>query len=81
MVEWTKDYWIDRYPSDPRMPFEVERIHFTKTGVYHTEGKFLHIVTLTVGGKVNVRSRQHPERAAALRKWEVGAHPGLPGRI
>jgi mannose-6-phosphate isomerase class I len=79
VIEWTKDYWIDRYPSDPRMPFEVERIHFEKNGIYHTEGKFLHIVTLTVGRKVSVRSRQHPERAAALRKWESALIPACLG--
>ncbi len=57
VVKWTKEYYIDRYTSDPRMPFEIERLHFEKRAEYSTDGKILHIPTLTIGKKVIIRSK------------------------
>jgi len=70
VIKWTKEYQLDRYTSDPRMPFEIERLHFEKRGEYDTQGKFMHIATLTVGNKVTVRSKKHPELTNVVHKWQ-----------
>jgi hypothetical protein len=80
MIQWTKEYWIDRYDSDPRMPFEVERIHFTKRAEYDTGGKILHIVTLTVGSQVTVRSKADPICSNSLRQWQSALIPARMGQ-
>ena len=71
VVKWTKEYFIDRYKSTPVMPYHVERIHFEKTGEYSTEGKFMHMFTLTVGSKVTVRSKANPELLAHCDKFQT----------
>jgi mannose-6-phosphate isomerase class I len=55
--KWTKEYSVDQYTSDPRMPFHIERLHFEKRAEYSTNGKILHIATLTRGKKVTIRSK------------------------
>jgi hypothetical protein len=60
VVKWTKEYYIDRYSSVPEMPFEVERLFFYKTAEYSTGGKYVHILTLTAGEHITVRSKQNP---------------------
>ncbi len=70
VVRWTKEYAMDRYGSDPRMPFEIERFHFEKRAENDTEGRFLNIVTLTVGKRVLVRSKAHPERSNEMVKFQ-----------
>ena len=80
VILWTKEYWIDRYESDPRMPFEVERIHFTKRAEYDTGGKILHILTLTVGGQVTVRSKADPDCASSLNLWQSALVPAGMGQ-
>ena len=62
VIKWTKDYWLDRYSTVAEMPFEIERLHFYKNAEYDTLGKFMHIVTLTVGNKVTIVSRHDPEK-------------------
>jgi len=71
VVKWTKEYFIDRYKSHPVMPYHVERIHFEKRGEYSTEGKFMHMFTLTVGSKVTLRSKAHPEYQAVCDKFQT----------
>lgn len=61
IVKWTKEYCIDRYSSYGPMPFHIERILFYKRAEYDTEGKFIHIVTLTVGSRIKIRSKSNPE--------------------
>ncbi len=71
VVKWTKDYFIDRYKSTPVMPYHVERIHFEKVGEFSTEGKFMNMLTLTVGSKVTVRSKANPELFAICDKFQT----------
>lgn len=71
VVKWTKEYWIDRYKSTPVMPYHVERIHFEKCGEYSTEGKFMHMFTLTVGSKVTVRSKADANLYAECDKFQT----------
>jgi mannose-6-phosphate isomerase class I len=58
--KWTKDYKRDRYSSVPEMPFEIERFHFYTKAVNDTMGKFAHIITLTIGKRVLIRSLSDP---------------------
>ena len=71
VVKWTKEYFIDRYKSTPVMPYHVERIHFEKCGEYSTEGKFMHMFTLTVGSKVTVRSKADANLYAECDKFQT----------
>lgn len=61
VVRWTKDYWMDRYASYGPMPFEIERLHFYEFARYDTEGRYMHIPTLTIGGKVRIQSKADPQ--------------------
>jgi len=61
IIKWTKEYAVDRYSSLSEMPFHIERFHFKKTAQNDTEGKFMHIITLTVGDRVKIRSKHNPE--------------------
>lgn len=71
VVKWTKDYYIDRYKTTPVMPYHVERIHFEKIGEFSTEGKFMNMVTLTVGSKVTLRSKTNAELFATCDKFQT----------
>lgn len=71
VVKWTKNYFIDRYKTTPVMPYHVERIHFEKVGEFSTEGKFMNMLTLTVGSKVTVRSKANPELFAICDKFQT----------
>lgn len=71
VVKWTKDYYIDRYSTIPSMPYHVERMHFTKNAEYTTEGKFMHMFTLTVGSKVKVISKNNPEYFSVCDKFQT----------
>jgi hypothetical protein len=79
VVKWTKDYMFDRYASDPRMPFEIERFHFTQHADNDTEGKFLHIVTLTVGNTVGIRSKANPALRNTIHKFQSALVPACFG--
>ena len=71
VVKWTPEYFIDRYKTYSVMPYHVERIHFEKVGEYSTEGKFMHMVTLSVGKKVTLRSKTNPEYKAECDKFQT----------
>ena len=71
VVKWTPEYFIDRYKSYSVMPYHVERLHFEKKGEYSTEGKFMHMFTLTVGSKVTVYSKANPELKAECDKFQT----------
>jgi len=75
VVKWTKDYWIDRYSSTPEMPFEIERVHFYTNGEYDTEGKFCHIITLTVGKNITIRSKKSPELCTQINLFQAAVIP------
>ena len=71
VVKWTPEYFIDRYKTYSVMPYHVERMHFEKKGEYSTEGKFMHMFTLTVGSKVTVYSKTNPEFKAECEKFQT----------
>ncbi len=71
VVKWTKEYFVEQYKSYAVMPYHVERIHFEKIGEYSTEGKFMHMLTVTVGSKVTVRSKANPIYSATCDKFQT----------
>ncbi len=75
VIKFTPEFMIDRYTSDPRMPFEVERLHFEKRAEYGTGGRFLHILTLTAGSRVRIRSKSNPGRQNEIRIWQSAILP------
>ena len=75
VIKWTKDYYIDRYSSIPEMPFEIERVHFYKHGEYDTEGKFCHIITLTVGKNIKVYSKANPAFCTNINLFQAAVIP------
>jgi hypothetical protein len=79
VITWTQEYQLDRYSSDPRMPFEIERLHFDTRADYDTQGKFMHIVTLTVGKQVTIRSKTNPAYQNTIRKWQSALIPACFG--
>jgi hypothetical protein len=79
LVKWTKDYAFERYASDPRMPFEIERLHFTRRAENDTEGKFFHMVTLTIGNEVMIRAKADPHRRSTIRKFQAAIVPACFG--
>jgi len=66
IVSFNRTYWMDRYNPPGSMPFLVERLFFKKLGKYTTEGRFMHVATLTVGSSVTIRSKKDPDRATEL---------------
>ncbi len=75
VVAWNRDYQLERYTSDPRMPFDIERLHFDEFARHDTEGRFMHIVTLTVGSEVVLIPEAEPERRVSLRKFQSAIIP------
>jgi hypothetical protein len=67
--KWTKEYMLDQYTSDPRMPFHIERLQFEQRADYSTDGKILHIPTLTRGNRVVIRSKTTGAQAEIVR-WQ-----------
>jgi hypothetical protein len=67
--KWTKEYSLDQYTSDPRMPFHIERLHFEQRAEYSTQGKILHVATLTRGKRVTIRSKTTGAEADIVR-WQ-----------
>lgn len=61
VIKWTGEYSIDQYATLPEMPFHIERVHFYNRGENHTKGKFMYIVTLTMGERVKIRSKSNPK--------------------
>jgi hypothetical protein len=72
VVRWTPEYYIDRYDTLPEMPFEIERLHFYERADYDTQGRFMHMVVLTIGERVMIRSRAEPEKVCEI-EWFQGA--------
>jgi hypothetical protein len=61
------------------MPFEIERFHFDKWAENDTEGRFLHILTVTVGKRVTIRSKADPARASSILKFQSAVVPACFG--
>ena len=75
VVKWTKEYSLDRYSSVPEMPFEIERLHYYKQAEYDTEGKFCHIVTLTVGKRAKIYSKADPSLSTEINLFQAAVIP------
>ncbi len=75
VVEWTKEYFIERYSSIDEMPFEIERIHYYKKGEYSTQGKFCHIITLTEGKTAVIYSKSNPEYRTQINLFQAAVIP------
>ncbi len=80
VIKWNKECSLDRYKMIKEMPFEIERLHFTERGVYDTEGKFMHITTLTVGKRVKIRSLSNPELETEINQWQACMIPAAFGK-
>jgi hypothetical protein len=70
VVQWHKDFWMDRYDSCAEMPIEIERFHFLSKAPYSTKDTGFQVVTLTVGKRVNVRSKADPKREAEMKRLQ-----------
>jgi mannose-6-phosphate isomerase class I len=76
---WTKDYVRERFSSDPRMPFEIERFQFATCADNDTNGRFFHVVTLTAGSGVSIRSKTDPSRTNFIQKYQSAIVPACFG--
>lgn len=79
VVKFTKDYKFDRYGSLPEMPFEIERFHFYERAEGSTEGKFLQILTLTIGKRAIIRSKANPEFQTEIELFQAALVPACFG--
>jgi hypothetical protein len=68
VIEWNKEFSMDRYDTYPTMPFHIERFHFKNRALNHTHGRFMHILTPTVGERVKIRSVENPVYEAEI-EW------------
>ena len=75
VVSWNKEYSMDRFATEPQMPFEIERLHFRDRAEYTTQGKYLMAMTLTVGNRAIIRSKAHPERKTVIDRLQCALIP------
>jgi hypothetical protein len=75
VIKWTRDYTLERFSSDPTMPTEIERLQFTEHAEHDTEGRFAHIVTLTAGHEVEIRSTTDPTRQNTIKRLQAAIVP------
>ena len=79
VTEWTKEYCKEQYSSVSEMPFEIERFHFYKKAYNNTEKKFMHIVTLTVGERIKIRSKVNIELETEIELFQSAVIPAAFG--
>ena len=79
VTKWTRDYWRDIYSSLPEMPFKVERMHFYNHAEDTTDGKYVKILTLTVGTKVKIISKTDPSRFTTINRFQSAIVPACFG--
>jgi len=79
IVSWNKEWYMDRYSTLDEMPFDVERIFFDKRAENTTDGRFLQILTLTVGHNVTIRSKANPEISTSIERLQCVAMPACFG--
>lgn len=70
----------DQYTSIPEMPFHIERVFLEKSAINDTEGRFMHIATLTEGSRVTIRSLEHPELQTTIERLQACIIPAGFGR-
>lgn len=74
-VDGNGQFRKDQYTSLPEMPFHIERVFMEKRAVNDTEGRYMHIATLTEGQRVTVRSLAHPERETTIDRLQACTIP------
>jgi hypothetical protein len=79
VVKWTKEYYIDRYSTVAEMPFEIERLVFYKNAEYGTKGFSVHILTLTVGENIIIRSKENPSLQTNINLFQSAVIPAAFG--
>ncbi len=79
IVSWNKEWYMDRYSTLDEMPFDVERLFFDKRAENTTDGRFLQILTLTVGHNVTIRSKSNPELSSSIERLQCIAIPACFG--
>jgi hypothetical protein len=62
------------------MPFEIERFHFEKWAANDTLGRFMHILTVTAGRRVTLRSLADPSKQTTILKFQSAVVPAGFGR-
>lgn len=70
----------DQYTTISEMPFHIERVFMEKRAENDTEGKFMHMVTLTEGKRVTIRSIDHPEYSTTIDRLQACIIPAGFGR-
>lgn len=80
VVKWTTDYSMDRYASYGPMPFDIERFHFYKHADNDTQGRFMHVVTLTVGKRVRIQSESNPALCTEIELFQSAVVPACYGK-
>ena len=70
-----KGWAEDRYDTYGPMPFIIERLHFEKKVTDNTKGKFCHLLFLTKGDRVMIRSKRNPSRKIELEWIQFGFIP------
>jgi hypothetical protein len=61
----------DQYTTIPEMPFHIERIFFEHQAENDTEGKYMHIVTLTEGKQITIRSKENPGYSTTIERLQA----------
>ncbi len=79
VTKWTKEYAMEQYATVPEMPFHIERTHFNDVAQHDTEGKFCHVVTLTVGSRVKIRSKKNPDIETEIDLFQSAVIPACFG--
>jgi hypothetical protein len=79
IIKWTKEYYVDKYSSVKEMPFDVERLFFYKWAEYDTQGKVVHIITLTVGENITIRSKKNPSLETNINLFQSAVIPAAFG--
>jgi len=69
-VDGNGKYRKDQYTTIPEMPFHIERIFLEHQAENDTEGKYMHIVTLTEGKQITIRSKENPEYATTIKRLQ-----------
>ena len=70
-VEGNGRFRKDQYTSLPEMPFHIERLFMEKRAENDTEGKYMHIATLTEGTSVTVRSLENPDWSTTIERLQA----------
>ena len=80
VMEWTREFCKERYTTLPTMPFHIERFHFAERCPNDTEERFMHVVTLTVGSRMTIRSLDNPRISAEVEQFQSTIIPACFGR-